>query len=367
MSKKRRGREIGIPFKGRPGMFNAITDVPGVEVGYTTIIDKTRPIRTGVTAVLPRGKEDGMSPVWAGTYNLNGNGEMTGTHWIKDGGSFFGPICITNSHSVGIAHHAVTKWMINKYRDLYRDEHIWTLPVIAETYDGVLNDINGQHIHEEHVINAIERAKKGKIDEGNVGGGTGMIAYEFKGGTGTSSRKLEIDGQIYHVGALVQANHGIRDWFTVAGVPIGKHLTENRLFDNEKGSIIVVIATDIPLLPYQLEKLAKRGAIGIGRSGTPGGNDSGDMFLAFSTANKKNEFMPNNKTFLTMDFLNDWALTPVYEAVCETIDEAIINAMLAAETMEAVKPVQSNKVIVQALDPDQLIEVLRKYNRLKAP
>nr|WP_260842008.1 P1 family peptidase [Siminovitchia fortis] len=288
MQKSKSARDLGLPFPGVTGTYNAITDIPGVEVGFSTVIDGEGPvdigrgpIRTGVTAILPRGKKERMQPIWAGFYGLNGNGEMTGTHWINDGGYFLSPICLTNTHSVGIAHHATVKWMINQYEEQYRDEHLWAMPVIAETYDGVLNDINGQHIQEEHVMAAIQSAESGPVAEGNVGGGTGMICYEFKGGTGTSSRVVNIGGEPYAVGALVQANHGIRDWLTILGVPVGEHLSENKVLSAEQGSIDVIIGTDIPMLPHQLKRVAKRAAIGIGRNGTPGGNDSGDISLAF--------------------------------------------------------------------------------------
>lgn len=367
MNKHKRARDIGIPLKGTPGEHNAITDVHGVEVGYTTIIEGdgpvevgAGPIRTGVTAILPRGKIDDLRPIWAGQYSLNGNGEMTGTHWINDGGYFLSPICITNSHSVGITHHATTKWMIQNYKQQYYNKHLWAMPVIAETYDGMLNDINGQHIKEEHVLHAIESASLGPVAEGNVGGGTGMIAYEFKGGTGTSSRKIKIGERNYHIGALVQANHGIREWLTIAGVPVGEELTENQLMDKEKGSIVVIIATDIPMLPYQLRKIAKRGAIGIGRGGTPGGNDSGDIFLAFSVANERGILQGAEKK-LNMEYINDEYFDPIYEATCQAIDEAVMNAMLAAETMTTVKPAGKT---VQAIDHEALLAVMKKYNRM---
>ncbi|MFZ7946705.1 MULTISPECIES: P1 family peptidase [Bacillaceae] len=365
--KKKRGRDLGLPFPGIPGEFNAITDVPGVEIGFTTIIEGEGqvqigkgPIRTGVTAILPRGKKEKMEPVWAGFYSLNGNGEMTGVHWINDGGYFLSPICITNTHSVGIAHHATTKWMVNNYEKQFTDEHLWAMPVIAETYDGVLNDINGQHITEGHVLSAIDSAKSGPVAEGNVGGGTGMICYEFKGGTGTSSRVVTINGQQQHIGVLVQANFGLREWLTILGVPLGKHMSKESLLEKEQGSVIVIIGTDIPMLPHQLQRVAKRAAIGIGRSGSPGGNSSGDIFLAFSTANEM-EIPQLSKEKLTMEFVNDEVFDPIYEAVCQAVDESVVNAMIAAESMTTVKPFGK---IVPAINHEELMQIMKEYHRI---
>lgn len=356
---KVRGRELGIPFPGKTGNDNAITDVPGVEVGYRTriegngpLVQGQGPVRSGVTAILPRGHESNPQPVWAGMYALNGNGEMTGTHWIRDGGYFVGPICITNTHSVGIVHHAATKWIIQNYSDAWKSEHLWAMPVVAETYDGVLNDINGQHITEDDAFQALNSATSGPISEGNVGGGTGMICYEFKGGTGTSSRCLELDGEEFVVGALVQANHGLRPWLTILGQPVGKEMQEGRLMDQEHGSIIVVLGTNLPMAPHQLERLAKRAAIGIGRGGTPGGNNSGDIFLAFSTANR-GPLPQKAGPRLSIEMINDELFDPVYMAVTESIEEAIINALLAAEDMTTLRP---PGLICRAIDPDQLLK-----------
>ena len=356
---KVRGRELGIPFPGKTGNDNAITDVPGVEVGYRTriegngpLVQGQGPVRSGVTAILPRGHESNPQPVWAGMYALNGNGEMTGTHWVRDGGYFVGPICITNTHSVGIVHHAATKWIIQNYSDAWKSEHLWAMPVVAETYDGVLNDINGQHITEDDAFQALNSATSGPISEGNVGGGTGMICYEFKGGTGTSSRCLELDGEEFVVGALVQANHGLRPWLTILGQPVGKEMQEGRLMDQEHGSIIVVLGTNLPMAPHQLERLAKRAAIGIGRGGTPGGNNSGDIFLAFSTANR-GPLPQKAGPRLSIEMINDELFDPVYMAVTESIEEAIINALLAAEDMTTLRP---PGLICRAIDPDQLLK-----------
>ncbi|TCP20637.1 L-aminopeptidase DmpA [Scopulibacillus darangshiensis] len=367
MTKKIRARDLGLPFEGTTGVYNAITDVPGVEVGTTTIIQGDGPvkigkgpIRTGVTAILPRGKQDTMNPIWAGFHSLNGNGEMTGMHWVNDGGYFLSPICLTNTHAVGTAHQATVKWMIEQYEEQFKHEHLWAMPVIAETYDGVLNDINGEHVQAEHVLSAIRSAKGGDVAEGNVGGGTGMICYEFKGGTGTSSRAVTIGSDTYHIGALVQANHGIRDWLTVLGVPVGKHMTDDKILQTERGSIIVVIGTDIPMLPHQLRRVAKRAAIGIGRNGTPGGNNSGDIFLAFSVANKM-DILQISQEKLQMDFINDEFFDPIYEAACQAVEESVLNALVAAEAMTTAKPYGHT---VKAIDHEELRQVMKKYNKL---
>ena len=341
---KPRGRDLGLPFPGVTGPNNAITDVPGVEVGFCTrsegngpLVQGRGPVRTGVTAILPLGKNPEPQPVWAGMYALNGNGEMTGTHWIHDGGYFVGPISITNTHSVGVVHHAAVRWMIHTYAEVWEAEHLWAMPVVAETYDGVLNDINGQHVTEADALAALDGAKPGPVAEGNVGGGTGMIAYEFKGGTGTASRRLALDGETFHLGALVQANHGIRPWLTVFGRKVGEAMPENRLLDAEQGSIIVVLGTDLPMAPHQLRRLAKRAAIGVGRGGSPGGNNSGDIFLAFSTANRGPipQLAPARRTFET---ISDELFDAIYLAAVEAVEEAVINAMLAAEDMTTLRP-----------------------------
>ncbi|GJL80394.1 MAG: aminopeptidase [marine bacterium B5-7] len=346
---KPRGRELGLRFPGQPGPYNAVTDVEGVLVGSTNIIESSAQIRTGVTAILPRGFDRTMRPVWAGICSLNGNGEMTGSHWIADGGYFFGPICLTNTHSVGIVHHGTTRWMIDHFPS-FKAQHAWALPVVAETYDGTLNDINGQHLSEIHVRQAIEGAKSGPVDEGNVGGGTGMVCYEFKGGTGTSSRTVGT----HTVAALVQANHGMRDWFTVLGVPVGKYLREDLLYQREMGSIIVILATDAPMMPHQLQRLARRATIGIGLHGTPGGNNSGDIFLAFSTANPftRDELTSGTHRF---EFLGDDMFDAYYMAAVQATEEAVINAMLAAEDMTTVRP---EGKICRALNGDKLMKVM---------
>ena len=363
-----RARDLGLDFPGTPGPHNALTDVPGVLVGYSTLISGEGPlvvgegpIRTGVTAILPRGHDPQPKPVFAGSYALNGNGEMTGTHWIRDGGYFVGPVCITNTHSVGIAHHASVGWMLDTYREDFLQHHLWAMPVIAETYDGTLNDINGRHVTEEHVRAALDGATDGAVAEGNVGGGTGMMCYEFKGGTGTASRQVDIDGETYTVAALVQANYGIRPWLTILGVPVGRHMSEDRIKqEHELGSIIVVIATDAPMLPHQLQRVAKRGAIGIGRCGSPGGNSSGDIFLAFSVANAAPLAM-HDKAQLSANYINDDCFDGLYEAAVDSVEEAIINAMIAAQDTPTIK--KPAGTICRAMPHDQLVDIMRRYGR----
>ena len=356
-----RARDLGLDFPGTPGPNNALTDVAGVLVGYTTLVDDAAQIRTGVTAILPYGHDTVPRPVWAGQFSLNGNGEMTGVHWIHDAGYFAGPICITNTHSVGMAHHATARWMIDNYGEAFGDDYIWALPVIAETYDGVLNDINGQHVHAEHVLAAIDGASGDTPAEGNVGGGTGMICYEFKGGTGTSSRRVNLGGEDYTVGALVQANHGLRDWLTILGVPLGREMRENLLRRRESGSIIVVIGTDAPLSPISLKHLARRASIGIGRHGTPSGNSSGDIFLAFSIANKRR--LPQlGAAKQSFEFINNEILDPCYLATVEAVEEAVVNALVAAETMTTVKPAG---LTCRVIDHEALRDAMRRHGRLK--
>lgn len=357
---KMRARELGLPLPGTPGKYNAITDVAGILVGYETLSSHKNPelatngipVQTGVTAILPHGHSATPRPVWAGLSALNGNGEMTGSHWIKDGGYFAGPILMTNSHSVGAAHEAAVRWMIETYRGEWENNHLWAMPVVAETYDGVLNDINGLHVRPEHAAHALANARAGNLEEGNVGGGAGMVCYEFKGGTGTASRLVNIEGTTFTVGVMVQANHGLRPWLNVLGQSVGAHMMDNRMpgFNTERGSIIAVIATDLPLLPSQLDRLSRRGAIGIGRGGTPGGNNSGDIFLAFSTANKMD--LPQlSGPWKTMTSLNDEKLDPVYMAAVEAVEEAVLNALLAAEDTPTARPSGS---ICRAINPAAL-------------
>ena len=275
---KPRARDLGLPFPGTPGPWNAITDVAGVAVGFTTLTDPARRMRTGVTAILPRPDSGRPQPVQAGQFTLNGNGEMTGTHWIHDAGYFIGPVLITNTHGVGAVHHGATRWMIDRYSDWFGAEHAWAMPVVAETYDGVLNDINALHVTPEHAIAALDAAAPGPVAEGSTGGGNGMIAYEFKGGTGTASRRIALGGQEVTIGALVQANHGIRPWLNILGRPVGNLLPGGRLLAREQGSIIVILATDAPLGPLSLRHLARRAAIGIGARRNPGRAQLGRHF-----------------------------------------------------------------------------------------
>lgn len=359
---KPRGRELGLPFAGATGPLNAITDIAGLGVGYSTIVSPpgaSPQIRTGVTAIVPHLEETAPLTTWAGFYALNGNGEMTGTHWVNDAGLLRGPICITNTHSVGIVHHACVRWSMQRYRTALAGHHFWAMPVVAETYDGMLNDINGLHVTEAHALAALDAARPGPVAEGNVGGGTGMIAYDYKGGTGTASRRIEVAGRQGVIAALVQANHGRREWLTVLGVPVGRHMTGAPVWDKETGSIIVILATDLPMLPHQLRRLAKRAAIGIGRGGTPGGNSSGDIFLAISTANKMvtPELAPHVWSF---EAISDEVFDPIYMAAVEATEEAVINAMLAAEDTPAFFAPGKT---VRAIDHAELMAVMRRHGR----
>jgi len=361
MTVKPRARDIGLTFSGVTGTHNAITDVPGITVGYSTIIEDAvegghKGLCTGVTAIIPRGGSGSIQPVWAGLNSFNGNGELTGGHLINDLGWFMGPVMITNSHGVGMTSHATVGWMVEQHKEIFEKDHMWCLPVVGETYDGSLNDINARGVQEHHVLEALNTATDGPIAEGNVGGGTGMIAYEFKGGTGTASRTITVAGVEYTLGVLLQANHGIRNWFEVSGVPVGQHMRDDLLFEKEQGSIIVVIATDAPLLPHQLNRLARRGSIGIGRNGTKGGHSSGDIFMAFSTANGQDNPW-HTPDVMTLSALSDAHLDLFYEAVVQATEEAVLNAMVAAQTRTAVKPAGK---IVRAIDHAKLVEVVQK-------
>jgi len=361
-----RARGLGVPFDGDCGALNAITDVPGVEVGYCTLIEGEGaagsmvgegPVRTGVTALFPRGRGTALGRVRAGLSSFNGDGEMTGAHWIREGGHFAGPVLITNTHSVGMAHHAAVKWL-TRQPDYKAEIDLWMLPVVAETCDAALNDMNGLHVGEADVIGALESAQSGPIAEGNVGGGTGMICYEFKGGTGTASRRFEVGGKAYHLGALVQANFGRRPWLTVRGVPVGRLMPEDSLWSREQGSIIIVVATDAPLLPVQLQRVARRAGLGMARTGTVGGSGSGDIFLAFSTA-RRVEGSPDGPLPSLSYIPNEW-IDPVFAATVEAVEEAILNALVAAETMTGW---QGQRVV--ALDHARLQDALRAHGRLK--
>ncbi len=359
---KPRARDLGVPFDGAPGPLNAITDVKGVEVGHTTLISGegklqvgVGPVRTGVTAIHPRGKASN-DPVFAGWFSLNGNGEMTGTTWIEESGFLEGPVLITNTSSVGVVRDAVIAWQLRQFGKTMQP---WGLPVVAETYDGWLNDISGFHVKQQHVFNALDNAKSGSVAEGNVGGGTGMICFEFKGGIGTSSRKLTERQGGYTVGALVQSNFGLRHQLTIAGVPVGRELAEGMFRQRENGSIIIVIATDAPLLPHQLKRLARRAAMGLARTGSTAGNSSGDIFIAFSTANSK---AGESQGVAQLTMLPNDRMNALFEATVQATEEAIINALAAAETMVGR---DDHKVV--ALPHDGLREVMKKYNRLVEP
>lgn len=366
-----RARDLGVPFDGTSGPFDAITDVKGVEVGYTTLISGDGklvvgkgPVRTGVTAILPRGREN-SDPVFAGWFSLNGNGEMTGTTWVEESGFLEGPVMITNTHSVGVVRDAVIAWRV-KHGQPAGSEYWWSLPVVAETYDGYLNDVNGFHVHPADAFHALDSATSGPIAEGDVGGGTGMVCYEFKGGTGTASRRLEARYGGYTVGVLVQCNCGSRDLLRIAGVPVGRLIPGPKVWASvfgpgreDQGSIIIAVATDAPLIATQLKRLARRAALGLARTGSISGNGSGDIFIAFSTANP-GAAMPEGIRHIEM-VPND-QMDPLFEATVQATEEAIVNAMIAAKTMTGI-----NRHTVEALPHDKLQEILKKYNRLIEP
>lgn len=356
-----RARELGVPFEGTPGPLNAITDIAGVEVGHTTLIsgDGKQAVRTGVTVVWPRGKQ-ADAPVFGGWFSLNGNGEMTGTTWLEESGLLDGPVMITNTHSVGIVRDSYIKWRVARARKAGIDlSDEWSLPVVAETWDGFLNDINGFHVREADTVAALEAARSGPVAEGNVGGGTGMVCYGFKGGIGTSSRKVGA----YTVGVLVQCNCGRRAQLRIGGVPVGLEITGNepyarnfRASGEDVGSIIIVVATDAPLLPHQMKRLARRASLGLARTGSSSGNGSGDIFIAFSTANAEAGRTSGlvNVTMVPNDEMN-----PLFEATAQATEEAIVNAMAGAETMTGLEG-----HTVMALPHDRLQQALKKYNRL---
>ena len=365
---KPRARDLGFHFDGIPGPLNAITDVSGVQVGHTTLIEGEGklvqgkgPIRTGVTAILPRGDRSLDDPCFAGWSSLNGNGEMTGTTWVEESGFAEGPIMITNTHSVGIVRDAVISWRASQ-GSADASGYWWSLPIVAETWDGLLNDINGFHVKEKHAHEAIRNAKGGPVEEGCVGGGTGMVCHSFKGGIGTASRVVNIKNQDYTLGVLVQANYGDRKNLTIAGVPVGKEITDLMPRDSyEKnhegdGSIIVVIATDAPLLAHQMKRLARRVPMGVGKVGGDGHDGSGDIFIAFSTANSNVAFSDGT---VNVEMLPNWMISPLFEATVQAVEEAIVNTLVAAETMEGIN---NNKV--WALPHDRLIQIMKKYNRI---
>ena len=360
-----RARDLRLPFEGTPGKFNAITDVPGVEIGYTTLIGGEGKlevgkgaVRTGVTAILPRGHASLNDPVYAGFFSLNGNGEMTGTAWIEESGFLEGPIIITNTYSVGVARDAVIAWRV-KHGAADKTGYWWSLPVVAETWDGWLNDINGFHVKPEDISHALDTAHGGPIEEGSVGGGTGMICYEFKGGNGTASRKIDIrvskdaPPQSFVVGVFLQANFGRRPQLTIAGVPVGKQIP-GEVYKDESGSCIAVVATDAPLLPTQLKRLARRVSLGLARTGTISGNGSGDLFVAFSTANP-NVADPNQITHDVQTIPND-LLDPLFAGVVEATEEAVVNALVDNHSMTG-----RDNHRVEALPHDRLREIMKRF------
>jgi D-aminopeptidase len=354
-----RARDLHVPFEGAPGPLNAITDIAGIEVGHATLISgqSSQAVRTGVTVVWPRGKQS-AAPVFSGWFSLNGNGEMTGTTWVEESGLLDGPVMITNTHSVGTVRDSYIKWRVDRGRKAGANlNDQWSLPVVAETWDGFLNDVNGFHVKEADVFTALESAKPGPVPEGNVGGGTGMVCYGFKGGIGTASRHAGA----YLVGVLVQCNCGRRPQLQIAGVPVGLEISENvpyaRRGGEDVGSIIIVVATDAPLLPHQMKRLARRATLGLARTGSVSGNGSGDIFIAFSTANPQagQTSGPVSVTMVPNDEMN-----PLFEATAQATEEAIVNAMVGAETMTGF---EGHTVI--ALPHDRLVQTLRKYNRLR--
>jgi D-aminopeptidase len=361
-----RARDLGIPFDGTPGTLNAFTDVAGVEVGYTTLVSGEGklvmgqgPVRTGVTAILPRGHESLNDPVYAGVFSLNGNGEMTGTAWVEESGFLEGPIVITNTHSVGVARDATIAWRI-QHGAADKTGYWWSLPVVAETWDGWLNDINGFHIKPEHVAHALDSAHGGAIEEGSVGGGTGMICYEFKGGNGTASRKIDMKEKggatrTFTIGVFLQANFGRRAQLAIAGVPIGKEIP-GEVYKEESGSCIAVVATDAPLLPNQLKRLARRVSLGLARTGTVSGNGSGDLFIAFSTANPgAGNSDPIAHSVATVP--ND-RMDAIFAATVQATEEAVVNALIDNHDMTG-----RDNHRVEALPHDRVRELLKKYNR----
>ena len=359
-----RARDLGVTFDGEPGPLNAITDVAGVAVGHTTLIrDLTdgHRVRTGVTAILPRGRAGIRTPVFGGWFSLNGNGEMTGTTWLEESGLLDGPVMLTNTHSVGVVRDAVIGWRIRQ-GDPDVHGYWWSLPVVAETWDGHLNDVNGFHVKAADADAALDAAAAGPVAEGNVGGGTGMICHEFKCGIGTSSRRVAIDERTHTVGVLVQANYGVRESLRIAGVPVGRHLREHRAYQDqprETGSIIIVVATDAPLLPHQLKRLARRASLGLGRMGSYAGDGSGDIFIGFSTANAA---ALDGRALASAEFIENGRMDALFEATVQASEEAIVNALVAARDMEG-----EGGRCAKALPHAELMALLKQYGRLAAP
>jgi D-aminopeptidase len=361
-----RARDLGVPFEGTPGPLNAVTDVPGVTVGQVTLIEDLadgRKVRTGVTAILPRGRDTLDTPVYGAWFPLNGNGEMTGTAWIEESGNVEGPVMLTNTHSVGVVRDAVIAWRV-RAGGADASGYWWSLPVVAETWDGHLNDINGFHVRPEDAFRALDAAAPGPVAEGNVGGGTGMICHEFKCGIGTASRLVSVAGGEYTLGVIVQANYGIRDTLRIAGVPVGQELRNDRIYTDpalagDTGSIIVVVATDAPLLPHQLRRIARRPALGLGRMGSYAGNGSGDIFLAFSTANAG---ALKGAPLAQSTSLGNDDLDPLFEATVQATEEAIVNALVAARDMRG-----NDGHYAKALPHADLVKLLGQYGRLVKP
>jgi D-aminopeptidase len=361
-----RARDIGIPFEGTPGPLNAISDVAGVTVGQVTLVEDLaggRKVRTGVTAILPRGRASLAAPVFGGWFALNGNGEMTGTTWLEESGQLEGPVLLTNTHSVGVVHDAVIAWRV-KQGGADASGYWWSLPVVAETWDGHLNDVNGFHVRPEHVERALAGARPGPVEEGNVGGGTGMICHEFKCGIGTASRRIAESGTEYTLGVLVQANYGLRDSLLIAGVPVGQHLRDDRVYSaadpaaGETGSIIIVVATDAPLLPHQLKRLARRAGMGLARMGSSAGNGSGDIFIAFSTANAE---ALSGRVLSQASVLGNDRMDSLFLATVQATEEAITNALIAARDMQG-----TEGRYARAIDHEALVALLKRYGRYAA-
>jgi D-aminopeptidase len=359
-----RARDLGVPFEGVPGPLNAITDVAGVTVGHVTLIEDLangRKVRTGVTAILPRGRESLNTPAYGAWFALNGNGEMTGTAYLDEMGQLAGPVMLTNTHNVGVVHQEVIAWRV-RAGPADASGYWWSSPVVAETWDGDLNDINGFHVRPEHVDRALDTARSGPVTEGNVGGGTGMICHEFKCGIGTASRRVTVADSTYAVGVLVQANYGVRETLRIAGVPVGQELpvkSEGPPAKGDQGSIVIVVATDAPLLPHQLKRVARRASLGLGRMGSFAGNGSGDLFLAFSTANAG--ALGGAPLVQSVSLGND-SLDGLFNATVQATEEAIVNAMVAARDMQGTEGHS-----VQALPHDALVRLLKQYGRYTPP
>ncbi|MDE2463835.1 MAG: P1 family peptidase [Alphaproteobacteria bacterium] len=365
-SGKLRARGAGIPFTGTPGTWNAITDVAGVEVGYCTLIKGEGPlivgegpVRTGVTAIFAHGRSNPNAAAFAGHFSMSGNGEMTGMAFVEERGRFDGPITITNTHSCGLARDVTAQWLYAQLAVSSKQDQPFWLPVSAETYDGALSDINGHHIKAEHVLAAFDDARSGPIEEGSVGGGTGMRCYEFKGGSGTASRRVRYADRDWCVGAFVQSNFGKRHLLHIAGIPIGTEIpiTAPLVPDAENGSIIVIVATDAPMLPHQLKRIARRAAYGIARSGGIASNESGDLFLAFSTANRAE--VEQHGGLISVESLAEEAMSRFYEATIEAVDEAILNSLFANETM-----VGRDGRVVPHIPIARVQSILKRHGRL---